>query len=267
MAGMAGGAAGGGAGAGAGGGTGGVGPAGSGGAGVGAGGMGGTLPFDAGTDPNRNAVMPGMICDRLATIQCAGEAHCCNAPGRDAAACKQQLMSECTSMAMADDVASNPSTSFDAEQARVVFTEIERLASTCDPTIAAFGESFDGLRSMFHGTVGADDSCRPENPLDMGMAGAALASCTGHETQACLPGLVNWTCTAHAAEGGKCFSDVNCNAGLFCDNPSYSLRGSTCMARKAEGEECELPNECSSLFCKGGQCVAADAQVAYCLMQ
>jgi hypothetical protein len=249
------------------GGTGGsVGPAGTGGgASTGTAGMGGGATFDAGTDPERNAVTAGMICERLATIQCAGEAYCCESPGRDFAACKQKQMSDCDTMAMVDDIASDASTMFDAAQARVVFTELERLASTCDPGISPFGESFGGLRSMFGGTVGEGGDCAPQNPLNKAMAGAALASCTGHETQACLPSLSDWVCTPHAAAGGKCFSDVNCNLGLYCPNASFSLRGSTCTARKADGAECELPNECTSLYCKGGMCVPASAQAAYCL--
>jgi len=39
------------------------------------------------------------------------------------------------------------------------------------------------------------------------------------------------------------------------------------MARKALGAPCGLPNECESLFCKGGQCVEATKQAAYCLAQ
>src|SRR5689334_19202380 len=33
--------------------------------------------FDGGTDPDRNRVPAGHVCDRLTTLQCAGEQHCC----------------------------------------------------------------------------------------------------------------------------------------------------------------------------------------------
>lgn len=221
--------------------------------------------FDAGVEPDRNAVTPGVICDRLATIQCAGEAACCDAPGRDFDTCKRAQLSDCDTMTMADDVAADPVTAFDAAQAMVVFAELERLASICDPAFAAFGESFDGLRSMFRGTVAASGDCRPNSVLDKAMAGAALASCTDHRSQACMPSLTSWRCQPHSAAGGECFSDVNCAAGLFCDNPNFSLSGAECMPRKAIGQSCSLANECESLFCEGGMCVVADAQVAYCL--
>ena len=86
--------------AGTGGTAGAIGPAGTGGAGAGGSGAGGTATFDAGSDPERNAVTAGRICERFAEIQCAGEAFCCDAPGRTVAACKQRQQSDCDTMAM-----------------------------------------------------------------------------------------------------------------------------------------------------------------------
>jgi hypothetical protein len=98
--------------------------------------------------------------------------------------------------------------------------------------------------------------------------GKALASCLDPSNNACLPeSLLRWTCTPHAEVGGDCFTDVNCNAGLFCDNPDLSISGSTCMTRKAIGAGCGLPNECDSLFCRQGQCVEATVDAAYCLSE
>jgi hypothetical protein len=249
--------------------TGGVGSAGSGTGSVGAGSTGGAggaaAPmFNAGSDPNRNAVMPGTICSRLAVIQCAGEAFCCTNPGRDIPTCEQEMRSSCDQDAMVDDIAADSGTAFDAARAQMVFTELERLASLCDPTIAAYGESVDGLRSLFAGTVAPDGDCRPANPLNKTMAAAALASCTNRETHACVPSLTDWRCSAHVGAGGHCFSDFNCQAGLFCDNPNFSVSGSDCAQRKAVGASCGLDNECQSLFCRGGSCVAADVQTAFC---
>src|SRR5690349_21138139 len=51
--------------------------------------------FDAGSDPNRNNVMAGQVCDRLSTIQCAGEVHCCTNPTHTYDACKQAMFSLC----------------------------------------------------------------------------------------------------------------------------------------------------------------------------
>jgi hypothetical protein len=252
------------------GGAGGVAPIGGagsagGGSSTGAGTGGSAAPvFDPGTDPNRNAVVAGTICNRLAEIQCAGEAFCCANPGRDRAACQQEIRSSCDSDALVDDIAADPAAGFDAASASTVFTELERLASQCDPTIAAYGESFAGLRSMFRGTVGPDGDCRPANPLSMSMAAAALASCTNSQTHACMPSLSAWRCAPHSAAGGHCFSDFNCMPGLFCDNPDLSVSGADCGQRKAVGASCSLDNECQTLFCRGGSCVAVDVQVAYC---
>jgi hypothetical protein len=221
--------------------------------------------FDAGVEDDRNAVMPGNICDRLATIQCAGEAACCDNPGRNYATCKTTMKQGCDTELMADQIAAAPEASFDAAQARTVFTEIERRASECDPSIAAYGIAFDGLRSIFRGTRAPDTSCTPANPLDRAMAGAALTSCTNADMFACLPSAISWRCAPHAGANGPCFTDNNCNPGLYCDNPDLSVLGGDCLARKAVGASCSLPLECESLFCKGGKCVAADQQAAYCL--
>jgi hypothetical protein len=221
--------------------------------------------FDAGSDPNRNAVVAGSICQRLAEIQCAGQAYCCDNPAMDVDGCRQTTQSTCQTMAMADAIAGDPVSGFDPARAMIVFTELERLASTCDPAIAAYAESLDGIRSMFLGTRAARADCKPQSVLNRLQAAAALASCQDHRSQACLPSLTTWSCTAHAAQGGRCFTDVNCTAGLYCDNPNLSVSGGNCMQRKALGSPCELPNECESLYCVGQHCVAADQQTAYCL--
>jgi hypothetical protein len=168
---------------------------------------------------------------------------------------------------MADVIASQPVAGFDSAQAKVVLDHLEELASQCDPSIAAFAESPQGLRSMFRGTVAPNGKCNPANPVDKMMAAGALASCTNGEGYACLPstsGLGTWSCAARAQVGGRCFSDINCQQGLFCNNPNLNIAGSTCMMRKALGASCMLGNECQSLFCKGNKCVAADQQTAFC---
>jgi hypothetical protein len=75
--------------------------------------------------------------------------------------------------------------------------------------------------------------------------------------------IQEWTCAARG--NGACFSDLNCSDGLYCDNPSANLAGSTCQARKADGDSCATGNECSTLLCKGGHCATLSVQSAYCL--
>jgi len=221
--------------------------------------------FDAGTAPDRNAVTPGQLCERLSTLQCAGEAFCCPNPTRDFAACHDKYFTGCKNDLLFDEIAMQPAAKFDAANAERVFTEIERRASQCDVGIAPYGESPEGLGSMFLGTVGAGGNCRPSNLLQKAASGAALVSCTERTTEACLPGTVNWKCTPFVDAGGACFSDANCLAGLYCNNPGLALTGGKCIVRKAVGASCGQPNECESLYCKGGSCVAADVNAAYCL--
>lgn len=222
--------------------------------------------FNAGDAPDRNDVTAGELCDRLSTIQCAGEAYCCDNPGRDFAACKAEMQEGCEDNLMLDPIAGAPQAAFDQAHAAMAYEQIERLASECDPSVAAFGESIAGLRGLFAGTLNADASCLPLNPTFREEVAKSLASCLDPEHNACLPmSVINWRCTPRAGVGGHCFTDVNCTDGLFCNNPTFNIAGSSCAERKDIGAGCMLPNECKSLFCKGGQCVEATSQTAYCL--
>jgi hypothetical protein len=246
----------------------GMGGSGSGGMMADAGGMSGGDAFDAGSAEDRNAVTPGKICDRLATILCASEVSCCDNPGRDFAACKTAVNKSCADDLMFDAIAGQKPAGFDAAQAKVVFTELERLASTCDLSIAEYSEGPDGLRTIFKGTIAPGGDCTPANAADKAMAGGSLASCTMNNEYACLPGVppLPWKCSERGGSGDRCFSDVNCNEGLFCDNPDLTVNlKSECMARKAEGASCKTANECETLICKGGKCAAKEQQNAYCL--
>jgi hypothetical protein len=241
---------------------------GSGGGGVDPGGTGGPgvtpPPFDAGSEPDRNEVVAGELCDRFATIQCAGEGSCCPSAGRDFNACKSALMGVCTADLLFDQISMQPSAGFDEARAHDVLDDLEDFASRCDPGIVAYNESQQGLRSMFRGTIGPDQSCRPSNLLSKPQAGAALASCTMSETWACLPSTIAWTCTRRGGAGSACFTDINCTPGFFCDNPDLNIAGSNCMPRKADDAACRAGNECTSLFCIGGKCVPPSASGAYC---
>jgi hypothetical protein len=261
-----------GTGAGAGGGAGSAAGAGAGtGAGTGAGaggaaGSGGALPdFDAGTAEDRNTVEASDLCERLSTIQCAGEAHCCTAPGRTYDECKERMKSGCVDELQLDQIAMQPNTGFDEKIASDAFAAFEALAAECDPTIALWGISLEGLRGIFQGTAAPGANCMP--PLaqlqNRVVAGAAAASCAQLATHACLPEALSWTCTEKHGEGGSCFSDLNCLDGLYCDNPQGGF-GAPCRVRKADGATCTNPNECQSLACKQGACTSG-VLGAYCL--
>jgi len=240
-------------------------------AGVGSeGGMGGMemRVFDAGSEPDRNDVMSGELCDRLSTIQCAGEAFCCDNPGRDFAACKAAMQDGCTDEAMLDAIASAEKTGFDPAHTKLAYEEIERMASVCDPQVAIFGASLEGLRGIFKGTLAPGASCTTVNVTRRDEVAKALASCSDPASSACMPGTpLFWTCDPRGGAGSRCFTDVNCIDGLFCDNPTFDIAGSTCMQRKDIGAACELPNECATFFCKDGQCAEATKQAAYCLSE
>ena len=222
--------------------------------------------FDAGSDPNRNHVAGGIICTRLAQIQCAGEAFCCPNPGRERAACETAQRDFCTQKVYLDAISQSASSGFDAARAASAFETFEQMAAACDTTIAKFAASSEGLRGMLRGTLQAGASCAPGITLDDAAAAAALASCTEGETQSCLPeDALVWQCAPRGPAGASCFTDVNCQNDLYCPNPDLEFGTKKCTARKTPGESCTAPNECASLYCKGGQCVDATVEAAYCL--
>ena len=224
--------------------------------------------FDAGTAADRNDVAPGELCERLATIQCAGEAACCDAPTRDFAACKTAATASCGGTLMLDMVAGDARVGFDQAAASTAFAELERRAAACEPSIAAWALSSDGFAGSFTGTIAADGNCEPEGGLgaaSVAELSAALASCSRAANLACMPSDTGATCVARSAQAGACFTDLNCVDGLYCENPNGDFTG-VCTARKAAAAECMGANECSSFICKGGRCAAdGDAQAVYCL--
>jgi len=226
-------------------------------------------PFDAGSDPDRNNVLPGGLCGRLATIQCAAQVHCCFAPSRSVESCETEVRRVCAEEIYLDQIAQNPVTGFDAMATALTFNELEARSAQCDLGIAAWGLSSAGVRGILRGTLDAGASCKPSGTsavTDKPAQAAALASCTQSDQYACLPKslLGDWTCAAKSGVDGNCVTDDNCQPDMYCRNPNMAPLGK-CAQRLAFGQPCANGNECSSLYCKAGACVAADRQVAFCL--
>jgi hypothetical protein len=227
--------------------------------------------FDAGKAADRNAAEPGELCERLATIQCAGEAHCCSDPGRTFSECKTAMKTGCSDQLHLDEIAMQSVAGFDADAARAAFDDFEALARKCDTSIATWGTSTEGLRSILRGTLGAGENCAPKGAInDPVIGGAALASCADLAERACQPrstqkdGKLDWTCDARSDVDELCFSDANCKDGLYCANPTNRI-GAKCRPLKANGMPCNTPHECESLICKGTECKPVDRDAAYCL--
>lgn len=233
--------------------------------------------FDAGTDKNRNRVEPGGICQRLVEIQCAAERHCCGHPS-DSMVCIEELRDTCAGLYL--DAASEKSVSgFDPDVAEAVFFELERLAADCNPSIAHYAMSSDGLRSMFRGTLAPGEDCRGPNievrNPESGLAAAApyMVACHQPDTYACLPDVVDgWRCKKRGTDS-RCTSELNCKDGHYCDGHPVE-GGGECQRRKRADEPCELPIECRSLNCHSeekfgdgveGTCAKVDQQTVYCV--
>jgi hypothetical protein len=250
-----------------------AGPAALGGAGAGAGNAGTAAPvqqaarFDAGSDPNRNNVGPTELCTRLAAINCAGEAYCCNSATRTVEMCQVELTSTCQNDLMLDQIAMNPITGFDRAAAALAYAELERKASLCDSSVTAWGGSYEGLRGILKGTLAPNSDCSPPPAAsDAATLAASLVGCAEPQSYACgFTSLVGaWTCAPKVGVGGTCNTDNNCTAETFCTIAVLTTTG-LCTERKPIGATCTGPTECVSLFCKKAKCVAADQQAAYCL--
>jgi hypothetical protein len=223
--------------------------------------------FDAGSDPDRNHVKAGKVCARLAAIQCAGEAVCCTDPGRDIDTCREELEQSCKTNLLLDDISLAENVGFDPEIASTAFAELERRASVCDPSVAAWAASPDGFLGSLTGTLVKDESCKPEAGMSAAPAEftSALLSCQLATGVACLPTADAWTCAPRVGPNGHCFVDLNCADGLFCDNPMSSFEGA-CKERKAAGASCRGATECISFICTDAKCAEEnDVQAAYCL--
>lgn len=226
----------------------------------------GPRTFNPGTDPNRNMVQAGKVCSRLAQIQCAGEAYCCDNPGRDVAACEVKMADLCTKELFVDAITIDTRAGFDAARAATALQTFEEMASRCDPMIGDYGADPDGLMAMVRGTVDKGGRCSPGVTTDKARAAVALASCRNSATIACLPtSALNWSCTDRAAAGSNCFTDLNCTDGHWCPNPEFKIGMAQCVSRKADGMNCAAGNECLSLTCTTGKCAAPTKQSAYCL--
>jgi hypothetical protein len=232
-----------------------------------------TSGFDAGTDPARNQVQAGHLCERLATVECAAEAACCDGTTYNKSGgydqCQQQMNSVCVDELLIDAISTYPAIGFDATLAEAAFTEYERKASLCDTAVVSWATSVEGFRGILKGTIAANKTC---NPAQVGATtvdrAASMASCANPAQYGCLPvSLLIWTCSPRAQAGGNCFTDINCIEGAYCNNPNLDIIGALCKERKPVSSPCQAANECQSLVCKNSQCVAADRQAVFCLGQ
>lgn len=208
-----------------------------------------------------------VLCTRLATLQCTAEQRCCMQPTRSEQTCRVELERDCEQTYQLDRVAADPVAGFDSDQAEQVFRELESKLQACDPEVVAWSVGPDGLRSLFTGTVGRGDSCKPADVLtaDEASQAAALLSCEDAEQVACLPNslLGSWTCSSKSDAGGSCVSDDNCHPDAYCDVGQQAWLGQ-CQARLADDAACNADTQCGSIHCSDGVCKRPDEQAVFC---
>ena len=221
---------------------------------------------DGDGDGDANDVGPDQICERIAAIQCAAQEACCNAPEQTAAECMSALIADCSDL---EAIAADPIVGFDRAAVRAALAELQSRSTSCSTSLASWATSADGAYSSFTGSRAAGEDCLPAGGAmtnDTDAIGAALASCSNVATTACLPTDTEWKCTARGAAGSQCFTDLNCQDGLYCDqSQNTGVFDGDCAPRKADGAACASANECGSFVCKSRVCAAAnDVQAVYC---
>jgi hypothetical protein len=228
---------------------------------AGMGGSGGGAPvFDAGSDPDRNMVSVGEFCQRLAEIQCAGEAFCCPNPGRDRAACEAAGLEGCRDTLQLDTIGMSDKLVVDAANVAAAFEEFEQRASQCDTTLVEWAASRELSTGILGGTIAEGGDCTPEDANDVVDLGAALFACANGTDVVCNVGDPTWTCEPRGTAGSSCLLDWNCEDGQYCS-------AGRCTPRLALGESCDGPNQCLSFFCAGDVCVEPTVELAYCLAE
>ncbi len=233
--------------------------------GVGGNGSEGSQSGEGGGGGAGNRVNPDQVCQRLAEIQCAGQTRCCADGGRrhaDEDACIQAQRGICEDVFKVATVGTDARTGFSADLAEHALDTFEGKAAQCALDAQSWGASAQGLLTMFAGTRNQEQSCQPTSETDF----AAGLSCTAGLT--CVPSTeianvpVGWACRPRAAEGGKCFADINCVDGQHCRELNTL---STCAPTFPVGTACTRPTECASLVCRQGLCAEVTADNVYCL--
>lgn len=223
------------------------------------------LPDGFGQEPDRNRIAAGEICERLAIIQCIAEMMCCDDPRRGLRDCLNRQQELCQEQLLADRVSMEKTAGFDPDLAEQAFNDLEAMSRNCDPDITPFETAPDGFGQLFQGSVNPGGNCEPADANMLAMVHAALAACKDPINNACLPSDNMWRCQPRGEQpAAPCFTDNNCVAGLYCDNPDPTTADGKCHNRTANGEACEKDHECVSLACWDDVCTPRNSQTAYC---
>jgi hypothetical protein len=150
---------------------------------------------------------------------------------------------------------------------RSVFDRAQRTGDACIPLA-------DGFGGLFYGTCnpntdfccfGEPESCGfPDDPTTLGTctpAGDVGAACSQVPVRLCRTGLEcgdDNVCHAPAeaplSVGEPCVDASFTLLGLCVDSYCDFFESRTCLARKADGEDCTGPEECTALSCVDGRC-------------
>jgi hypothetical protein len=219
-------------------------------------------------DPGGGPIPATVLCARLTEIFCAAEQACCTEPTRrhaSAEACVAERGPDCeTSLT---PIFTDSRTGYSSARARERIDDLLAMTAACDPAAAAWTVTRAGLLGVMEGTVALDGNCSPAYSGDLapGMVCLAPQSCLLEQVVMTFEG----TCGAARGLGGDCFTDLECQDGLYCEPPNnWFGGGGSCTARLANGGSCgDNDTACLSWSCEAGLCAVATANSTYCLVE
>lgn len=187
-------------------------------------------------------------CQGLAVKYCSAAAVCCSSSGVEVPipTCTDQLVADC----LESFVRSADFRVYDGGAARECVelypSGPEACRATSDTTTQACGR-------VWVGTSGEGETCESSN--DCARAAGQVAVCT----YAANADVGVCSTISAQSEQGECFSDADCQQGLFCDDLLL-----TCQRRRTIGQACSRPGECSSFGCQSGSCAESRFTAGAC---
>lgn len=209
----------------------------------------GGVAADAGRDADAapSPIEVADLCSALVAVYCEARIACCPAAeGEDVDQCRAERMRACQDVY--GEVAADPQTGYDPEEAARVIAEGEALAAECDTDIVEWFLTRDGLVRMLEGTIQENRTCSIFDATYFACDKPLICKVQGLGTQ----------CLDEAKKGDACATDYECKFPLQCEDRE-------CAEPIREGGACQSPLDCESLSCGAGMTCEPRTTAVFCL--
>lgn len=146
--------------------------------------------------------------------------------------------------------------------------QVGTASGSCTPaSVGTDPKNECGNISLCQDMCNGSGACRPAasgvacNTASCTNSTQTLRQCNGTTASSCpttiqaCPG--SYTCANGSSCRTSCGADADCIAGYYCNNPGSS---GSCLIKRANGQTCTQPNECTNGNCSLGQ----DGSTRYC---